>query len=155
MRTFSNIKGMPVHSQETGKKLGTVESLCITDSGQIKGVFIDVEGFFKRDRFIPMEAINAVGRDSLVVLGTSFPIAKEGLLEGQSTEDTIGKSLYSTEGNQLGLITDVYVKDNLEIISGYEVSNGFFADVTEGKQTFFNTSACSISDDAVMIKLQS
>ncbi|WLR49958.1 PRC-barrel domain-containing protein [Bacillus tianshenii] len=156
MRTFSSIRGLPVFLQQTGAKIGVIEEVCIDEAGNVKGFIIDVEGFLKRDRYLPFEKVSAVGRDGIIVAYTQSAFHRPVLQPNEHhlhdpKKGVWGKSLYTTEGEKLGMIADVYFQEELGKITGYQVSDGFFADVTEGKKRIPAYSTCSIGEEAVFI----
>ena len=42
--------------------------------------------------------------------------------------------MISEEGEPLGFLKDVYFQEEVGTIVGYEITDGFFSDITEGKQ---------------------
>ena len=65
-----------------------------------------------------------------------------------------GKMLISRSGEALGLLKDVYFSEELGTIVGYEVSDGFFAEITEGKQVIQSEAPPAIGKDAIIIDVK-
>lgn len=62
----------------------------------------------------------------------------------------LGKPMVTYNGENIGLLEDVYIQENLGTIVGYEVSDGFFADISEGRKVLENTSI-SIGEDTIVV----
>lgn len=155
MRTFASIKGLPVFIQQSGAKAGVIEELCLDEYGNVYGFIIDVEGFLKRDRYLPLSQIHVIGEDGVIIANEKAFLTKPSQSHIRCLHDSkkgiCGKSLYTTQGQRLGIVADVYFQEHLGKITGYEVSDGFFADLTEGKKVIPVQSSCSIGEEAVFI----
>ena len=46
----------------------------------------------------------------------------------------LGRMMISEEGERLGFLEDVYFMEEVGTIIGYEISDGFFSDIMEGKR---------------------
>lgn len=153
MRTFSVVKDLPVIDGETGKVLGKIIDLRFTSSGAIKGFIMDGKGVFERARYIPLDAIEAVGSDCVIISDPSLLGHDTSSSEGYSlyTHRRIaGKPVFTSSGEKLGLLEDVYFHEQLGKIEGYEISAGFFADLTEGKKRI-DTAPLTIGEEAIII----
>jgi uncharacterized protein YrrD len=156
LRTFSSVKGLSVFDVETGQELGVVEDLCFQPEGEIQGVVMDIKGFLKRDKIIPIPSIASFGPDGLMVSkGLEFkPKTKEHRSIQHSHKGIIGKPLLTAEGEKLGLIEDVYFKEEVGTIIGYEVTDGFFADMTEGRKVIKTKSPAVIGETSIVVDLK-
>ncbi|WP_246940688.1 PRC-barrel domain-containing protein [Bacillus pinisoli] len=154
MRTFSLLKGQPVFDSVTGKTIGVVSDLQVSDEGSIEAVIVDVKGFFERDRFIHFNDILSFGKDGVMInketLHTGFTKTNHYLCHHHGL---LGQLLYTTEGEKLGIVDDVYFDENLGTIVGYEVSEGFFADLSEGKRVINSKHPLQFGEDIVMIEI--
>jgi uncharacterized protein YrrD len=153
LRTFSLVKGLPVYEQETGKMLGKVSDLCFTNTGKIEGLIMECKKFFERCRYIPMSAITAIGTDGVIV-AVSSAIQHVNLSEQSYSLYThrgiAGKPVITSKGEKLGLLDDVYFHEHLGTIEGYEITEGFFADVTEGKKRI-QTVPLTVGEEAIIV----
>lgn len=155
MRTFSLLKGLPVFETKTGENLGEVYDLCLSDSGSIEGILLKKGAIFKRTFFIKIEDVSSFGQDGIMIEEASIiqpanhPINH--IFEGR--EKLVGKPLLSSEGEHLGLLNDVYFQEELGTIVGYECSDGFFADITEGKRVIKTNEPPKIGKDAIIVSV--
>jgi len=63
------------------------------------------------------------------------------------------KPLLSSEGQKLGLLEDVYFTEEVGTIIGYEVTDGFFADITEGKKVIKTNEPLKIGEDVIVVSI--
>ena len=66
----------------------------------------------------------------------------------------IGKSLFTKEGEQLGLLEDVYFLEEVGTIVGYKCSDGFFSDILEGKRVVESDEPPAIGKDAIIVNVK-
>lgn len=153
MRTFSLVKGQPVFNRQNGTKIGEVCDLWITDTGVVKGLLIKNGSFFKQTAFLSIEKVSSFGSDGIMVDGSSqlekLKIVPEYTLAHHKS--LVGKMLFSKEGDALGILEDVYFQEELGTIVGYEVTDGFFTDITEGKQVINTQMPPAIGKDAIIV----
>jgi uncharacterized protein YrrD len=62
-----------------------------------------------------------------------------------------GRMLISKSGESLGLLRDVYFQEEVGTIVGYEITDGFFTDITEGKQVIETDLPPAIGKDAIIV----
>jgi uncharacterized protein YrrD len=158
VRTFSSIKGLPVYDKSSGKELGKVLDLCFDKKGTVNGLMMDTKGLLKKNKLIPLSEISSFGLDGIMVANDLDEERMTEKLMGlhflESGQDRIiGKPLVTTEGDKLGLVEDVYFKEELGTIIGYEVTDGFFADMTEGRKIFKSSNPLTIGENIVIVDL--
>lgn len=155
MRTFTLLKGQPVFETKTGAKIGEVTDLWITNDGTVKGLMIKKGVFFKQTYFLDIHEISSFGWDGVM-------IEDHGSLEKLKTspEYTLthqhslnGKMLLSKSGESLGLLKDVYFHEELGTIVGYEITDGFFSDIVDGKQVIKSEEPPAIGKDAIIVEV--
>jgi uncharacterized protein YrrD len=153
LRTFALLKGQPVFESKTGSKIGEVTDLCITNDGVVKGLLVKKGVFFKQSYFLDIQDVLSFGWDGVM-------IEENDSLERLKTnpEHTLyhqhslnGKMLISKSGESLGLLEDVYFHEELGTIVGYEITDGFFSDITEGKQIIQSEKPPAIGKDAIIV----
>ncbi|OIJ07686.1 hypothetical protein BKP35_18580 [Anaerobacillus arseniciselenatis] len=158
MRTFSVLQGLSVVSLKTGEEIGKVIDLLFRETN-VEGLIVDKNGWLNRHLFVPLKEIHAVGHDAIVINDVErltaydkkqFPF--HSLHHG--SKHIAGKTLMSTEGEKLGLVEDVYFNENLGNIVGYEVTDGFIADIKEGKQVLKTSSPLIVGDELLVIDLE-
>ncbi|MRX71370.1 photosystem reaction center subunit H [Bacillus lacus] len=155
MRTFKHIKGMAVYEQHTAAMLGRVIDFCISSDGSVLGLLMNSKGLFKPHRLIPAGAITGSGEDCIVIVSEDELLPaphSQGIYYFESHHSLQNKYVLSTEGEHLGMLENVYFSDHLARIEAYELTNGFFADLSEGKILLnAQEQTLSVSRDAIMI----
>ncbi len=137
MRTFSDVKGLPIYEQTTGKAVGTIADIWFTSHGTVKGLVAERGGLFGRRRYLPLSAVQSLQNDKVIIHDADsfqpFPSAESGhSLYGE--RGLAGSMVVAANGKAIGLLDDVYFDGQLGKIDGYEISEGFFSDLTEGKK---------------------
>lgn len=154
LRTLSLLKGLPVYEKSTGEKLGEVFDLSLSDDARVEGVLLRKGIVFKRNLLIPFQSIDSFGVDGIMVEDSAvFQPADDSYHIFEGKEKLVGKPLLSSAGEQLGLLEDVYFQEELGTIVGYECSDGFFADITEGKRVVKTNLPPTIGKDAIIVNI--
>lgn len=153
MRTFSLLKGQPIYDQKSGLKIGEVCDLCITNSGMVQGLLVKKGVLFKQTNFLPIAKVASFGWDGIMIDGTNklekLETDPEYTFDHQRSIK--GKMLISKSGEALGLLKDVYFLEEMGTIVGYEVTDGFFSDISEGKQVIKPEVPPAIGKDAIIV----
>ena len=111
MRTFSKLKGLPVYSNSNADLLGHIADLCLSSNGSVIGLMMEGKGLFNRDRFVPIESIQALGENGVMVEDKNKLISIQNMRANYSYNtygDIRYKSVFTREGQKLGLLEDVY-----------------------------------------------
>lgn len=158
LRTFSSIKDLPVYDKRTGKELGKVLDLCFDKTGTVKGFMMDTKGLLKKNKLIPYSQISSLGIDGVMLSNEPKNDQISGKLIGlhlleNGDERIIGKPIVTTEGEKLGLVEDVYFMEELGTIIGYEVTDGFFADMSEGRKVYQSKQPLTIGENILIVDL--
>jgi uncharacterized protein YrrD len=158
LRTFSLLKDLPVYDEKSAEELGRVSDLCITSDGKVNALIMKGKGLFERDRVVPIESISSIGDDGVMVSDRTLLE----LLDNEADTPTyflhthhglFRKPLLSSEGQKLGLLEDVYFTEEVGTIIGYEVTDGFFADITEGKKVIKTNEPLKIGEDVIVVSI--
>lgn len=158
LRTFSLLKGLPVIEINSGAKIGEVCDISITDNGRVKGLLIRKGALFKKTFIIDVKDVSSFGWDGVMIEDQS--VLKQ--LE-KSTADNYtfvsgnrltGRMLMTKEGQRLGLLEDVYFHEEVGTIVGYELSDGFFSDMMEGKRVVKAEMPPAIGKDAIIVNVK-
>lgn len=158
MRTFSIIKGVPVLTLNDGEIIGKVIDILF-DETKVVGLLIDKKGWLNHHLFVPLNNIKAIGQDALVIEDekelTVYDKQKHlqffSLFNGPKR--IVGKTIMTTEGETMGLVEDVYFHEKTGNIVGYEVTDGFIADIREGKRVLKTSFPLTIGEDVLVIEL--
>ncbi|MFD1781183.1 PRC-barrel domain-containing protein [Fredinandcohnia salidurans] len=158
MRTFSLLKDLPVYDEKSAEELGRVSDLCLTSDGKVNALIMKGKGLFERNRVVPIESISSIGDDGVMVSDRTLLE----LLDNEADTPTyflhthhglFRKPLLSSEGQKLGLLEDVYFTEEVGTIIGYEVTDGFFADITEGKKVIKTNEPLKIGEDVIVVSI--
>lgn len=157
LRTFSKLKGLPVYCCHNATILGHITNLCLSSKGFIFGLMMEGKGFFHRDKFIPIHSIYSIGENGVMVEQIETLLSIQDMKKQytyNTYHDLENKAVLTKEGNKLGLLEDVYFSEKLGTIEAYELTDGFFADIAEGKKVVkASGEPFSISKDAIVIDL--
>lgn len=155
LRTFSLLKGVPAQLPN-GETIGIVQDVCISPRGEVSDLVLKERGFFGRRLRMPFSDVLAFGSSRIMISkGTSPERYKERL-----HEYTMGlsrpidkKKVLSSFGEELGLLEDVYFSEKLGTIVGYELTDGFFSDITSGKRIVQSSLCPQIREDAIIVSV--
>ncbi|WP_078432424.1 PRC-barrel domain-containing protein [Metabacillus halosaccharovorans] len=157
MRTFSKLKGLPVYCNNDATIQGHVTNLCLSSKGFIFGLMMEGKGLFHRDKFIPIHSIYSIGENGVMVEQLDSLLSIQDMKKHYTYNtylDLENKAVLTKEGNKLGLLEDVYFSEKLGTIEAYELTDGFFADIAEGKKVVkASGEPFLISKDAIVIDL--
>lgn len=158
LRTFTLLKDLPVYNEQAGEILGRITDICITNDGKVSGFLVKGKGLFEKNRLIPIECISSIGNDGVMVANGEMLER----LDGESEKTTyflhshhglFQKPILTSEGEKLGLLEDVYFTEELGTIIGYEITDGFFADITEGKKVVKTKQPITVGEDVIVIDI--
>jgi uncharacterized protein YrrD len=156
LRTFSLLKGLPIIEIKKGKKIGEVCDLNISSSGQVKGLIVKKNGLFKKSHMIDVQNVSSFGWDGVMIEDSQSlePLHNHPEYTLHHHHRLQGKTVMTSEGEKLGILEDVYFMEELGTIVGYEISDGFFSDITEGKQVVKTSESPAIGEDAIIVKVK-
>lgn len=157
MRTLSRVKGLPVYELASGQKLGEVCDVSISSNGSVVGLLVKKGAFIKKMCQVKVSRVASFGNDGVMVKDMSAlePLETEPEYTFEHHESLAGKKLLTKEGEQLGLLEDVYFIEELGTIVGYELTDGFFSDLTNGKRVVNSIGPPAIGKDAIIVTVKS
>jgi uncharacterized protein YrrD len=155
LRTFSLLKGLPVFEVKSGNKIGEVCDLCISGNGRVKGLLLKKGAFFKQTFFLNIQDVTSFGWDGIMIndIGKLDSIKKTPEYTFIHNHSLSGKMIYSHDGESLGLLKDVYFLEEMGTIVGYEITDGFFSDISEGKRVIQALEPATIGKDAIIVNV--
>ncbi len=155
LRKSQDVIGLPVIQVNTGQRLGVVRDLLFDEQQILRGVLLENGGWVRRGSFIPSERIASFGADAVIVDSEEavLPLDEEqqrwiGLLSGQ--RKLKGRQVMMANGEELGIVEDVYFKEDLGTLVGYELSDGFLADIREGRKVLQPTDQLTWGEDVLI-----
>jgi uncharacterized protein YrrD len=133
--------GLPVIIQGTGKKVGIVRELQLSDdTNTITGFYVSGNRFTKKSGLIPFKYIHSVDSHGIII----SPDFLDGMQKLPTAENSIepelliGTSLIHQDGRELGKIADILVDLKNGRVAGVEISEGFIDDLVDGRSLLPN-----------------
>jgi uncharacterized protein YrrD len=160
LRKAKDIIGMPVIEIAGGKQLGYVKDIALDSDWTVQAVVVDTKNWFSGPKVVTCGSIVAFGDDAVTV-------QSDGCLETLETPDgwryldsgderVKGKPIMTINGLQLGVVEDVYFEEKLgKKIIGYELTDGFISDITEGRKHLPAPASVTWGEDAIIVPLHS
>lgn len=151
-----DVIGLPVIEIRKGKKLGKCRDLLIDGKGNVAGLLLESKRWFQRQKYIPTQAVTSFGEESLTVADADVIERLEsstGFTTLTSGRHRIKDMPVTTEtGQPLGVVTDVYFANQSgNKIIGYELSDGFIADLKAGRKWMPVSEPPFMGDDALVL----
>ncbi|MEK3890627.1 PRC-barrel domain-containing protein [Bacillus sp. FSL K6-3431] len=155
LRTFSLLKGMPVYGEQ-GDILGEVCDICICENGKVSAFLLQGKGLIGKKFRLPMEQVFSFGENGIKISdqgGLSTYKENEGEFTMHHAQSISKKNTLSNDGEQLGLLDDVYFLEEVGTIVGYELTDGFFSDIAQGKRVIRTPNPPQIGKDAMIVSV--
>src|SRR3712207_6489344 len=138
MRKGSDLIGKPIVSFDDGSEIETIQDLVFDqNNNQLLGFVVDEGGWFSGARVLPLNRVQALGPDTVIVPDKKAVIPADAdptfrrILERNNVLK--GTKIVTTDGKDLGTLTDLYFDEKTGMVEGYEASGGIFADAVNGK----------------------
>ncbi|MCQ6273581.1 PRC-barrel domain-containing protein [Bacillus sp. V3B] len=157
MRTFSLLKGLPIFELKTGSKIGEVCDLNISNNGLVRGLLVKKGVFFKKTYVINVKNVSSFGFDGVMIEDREVlkPLTEHKEFTFENRRDRLfGRMMMTNEGERLGMLEDVYFLEEAGTIVGYELSDGFFSDIMEGKRVVKTDEPPAIGKDAIIVNVK-
>ncbi len=156
MRKGTDVIGLPVYTRSQGEEKESVKDIIFDHkSNQILALVLDDGGWFSDARVVRWADIQSIGPDAVIipsddviVRADSTSEVKAVLEEGNVLKDT---QILTTEGRDLGSMTDVYFHEDTGALTGYEVSGGLFSDAASGRSYVPALHALTVGQDAAFV----
>lgn len=156
MRTFSLLKGKPVYDKG-GERIGEVCDICIGEEGLVTDLLLLAKGLIGKKYRLPIQSVTSFGNDGVMIDGKNS-LVKYDELDDEFTmhhhQPLSKKNTLSQQGDKLGLLDDVYFMEEVGTIVGYELTDGFFSDITEGKRVVRTAKPPEIGKDAMIVSVK-
>jgi uncharacterized protein YrrD len=137
MRKGKKLIGKPVLSLGEGLRIGEVKDVVLgRDNDSVVGLLVDEGGLFGSAQVIPIEEIEAFGRDAVVVTDRDSVRAAGEVPEIKEILDRrtslIGTKVYTETGDHQGSINDIYFEESTGRVTALEITGGALADAATG-----------------------
>ncbi|WP_071460228.1 PRC-barrel domain-containing protein [Bacillus massilinigeriensis] len=155
MRTFSVLRGLPVVDAVTGEKIGTISDLSVSENNRVEKLLIKTGNIFSNPVSIVMNDVISIQESLIIVDGSRIQNADKlpGEYTLQNGDCLLGRMLFTNAGDELGLLEDVYFMEEMGTIVGYELTDGFFSDISEGKRLVKPRGPTVIEKDAIFVNV--
>lgn len=141
MRRAQDLMGLPVIDRTTGRRLGVVKDVLLSEGKQAAAIVLETRSWLSSLRYIDWERVESFGDDAVTVPDANAIRSGEDGRIGEPIALRCGKRkmqglpLMTVQGDQLGTVEDVYFDEKMDKrVIGFELSEGFWADVTEGRK---------------------
>lgn len=156
MRKGSDVIGIAVVTYDTGQKIERIRDLIFDQKqNQLLGFLVEEKGLFRDAKVIPLQEVQAIGLDAIVVhsqesvIGADrIPAIKEIL---HHNNVLMGTRILTTTGIDLGGLVDLFFDEHSGLVEGYEVSGGVFADAYSGRSFVPAPETLKIGDDVAFV----
>lgn len=133
----SELIGRPIVAFDTGEQIDTIRDLVFDQSmGLLLGFIVDDGGLIRNPRVLPLNSIQSVGPDAVIVpsKGAVIPINKVPDIQRvlKSNHVLRGTKIVTVDGRDFGTLTDLYFDEQSGAIEGYEIRGGAFAGTVAG-----------------------
>jgi uncharacterized protein YrrD len=156
LKRVRDVIGLPVIELERGKEVGYAHDFLFNEQMRWIGILLGETSFLKQGKYIPAEAVCAIGADCVTVIRqqavisfSSFPSDWIGIQTGPFPVQ--GKTFVTKKGEHLGFVEDVYFLLESGKIVGYELSNGILSDIVDGRTIIRCTECLKMGEDAVIV----
>ena len=150
MRCTREIIGLPILDLNNGDQVGWVKDVIFDQNKDVvAGIILEGGHLFKSNKGIPRQALVSVGKDAITVSNTSL---KE--IVGLKWSQKVGNQVYTQGGDTRGTIEDIFLDDAAEQIVGFEISDGLFADLMEGRGAIFKQHVMVDGKDILIVDNQ-
>ncbi|WP_409341598.1 PRC-barrel domain-containing protein [Paenibacillus sp. MBLB4367] len=159
LRKAYDILGLPVIEVNHGKRLGTAKDFWLDAEMHAQGVVLETKNWFTAARYIDWDDVVSFGEDAITVQGDwvlrDWEEAPDHICLVNGKRKLKGTPVLTVNGLQLGMVEDVYFSENMgKPIIGYELSDGFLTDVTEGRKWLPAPEKSTFGDDVLLVPVQ-
>ena len=152
MRTFTFIKDMPVFEKESGTIVGHVCDISISASGKVTGLLVKKNKLFHPLFFLDINDLHCSEDGILIKNINSLKKPLEPPVNTFLHQNSLtGKWIKNQKGETVGLLKDVYFLEEMGTIVGYEYTDGFFSDLSEGTRILQSVIPPAIGKDAIIV----
>jgi uncharacterized protein YrrD len=156
MRKGSDLIGKPVVTFDTGEQIDRIQDLIFDqNSNQLLGFLVDEGGWFSSARVLPLQHVQSIGPDAVIVPAKSAVVSASSVPEInrilERNNVLKGTKIMTTDGRDLGTMADLYFDERTGVVEGYEVSGGLFADAYSGRSFVPAPQTLKIGEDVAFV----
>lgn len=156
MRSGCDAVGAQVVDIESAKLVGRVVDMLFDGEGCLQGILLVKKHWFGKLPFLPVSSIRSLGDGWVTITGSVQYVNGDDIADAyslvQGNKRMVGLPVVTANGKEIGLLEDVYIHDQLGKIVAYEVSDGFFADLMEGRTIIERPDLVVFSPDVFIVQ---
>jgi uncharacterized protein YrrD len=159
LRKAKDICGLPVIEVSGGRRLGVIRDIVIDRDGTASGLVVETEMMFSSAHWIAWHRVLAFGDDAVTITDEEAvqPLSdKTGhFFVQQECPKLTGLPVMTRNGQQLGIVTDVYFSKEMDKrIIGFELSEGFLSDLKEGRKWLPAPREATWGEDVILVPVR-
>ncbi len=156
MRKGSDLIGKPVVSFDTGEQFERIQDVVFDQqNNELLGFVVAEGGWFSTARVLPLSGVQAIGPDAVIVPSKNVIISSDSDQRFRSilAHNNVlkGTKIVTTDGRDLGTLTDLYFDEHNGTVEGYEASGGLFADSYTGRSFIPAPHTLKIGEDVAFV----
>lgn len=157
MRKGKSVIGKEILSLAEGVKLDKVNDLVVEPGGQrVVALVVSEGGFMSSSKVVPIVQVASFGKDAVVIESSDSIISAsaepelEAIVAGD--DRILGKTVYTTTGDDQGSIADIYFEESTGAVVGYEITGGMLGDAARGRSYLATDEITAIGNDVIYVE---
>jgi uncharacterized protein YrrD len=154
----TKVIGLKVITRDKGEQIDTVDDILYSSvDHRVHGLLVNSGGLFGEAKVIPIEDVNSIGENAIIV------DSKENLHHAKELPETLSRLAksdnYLTEtkivtetGDELGTISDLNFNEETGEVESFEVSQGALKNVGTGIKTILPQDIITVGKDATIVR---
>jgi uncharacterized protein YrrD len=156
LRKARDLVGLPIVDAQQGEHVGEVRDVLFSQQGEMYALLVEKSGLLAAAKILTRKSIRSIGQDAILIPARSMIEEwrdETGLIRSLIEGDLhfAGKDVITQGGNLFGTVEDVYLDDELRTIVGYEISEGFIADLKEGRKVLPAHPGIMVGADSLLV----
>lgn len=137
LKKYSDVLGLPVISALDGMKIGTLKDVAFRrDNKGVVAFIIEKGSHAIKGNVILLRDVRSLGNDALIIGNTdcllNYKTFKK-TCEMQGKTQLRGFKIYTNEGNDIGIVQDIFFDYKTGKVEGVQVSDGLVQDILMGR----------------------
>ncbi len=156
MRKGNDVIGKVIVTYDTGKRIEHVQDLIFDQKrNRLLGFLVREKGFFRSAKVLPLQEVQVIGSDAIVVHSSESVVTADQMPEIKEilhhNNILSGTKILTTDGLDLGTMSDLFFDEVTGAIEGYEASGGLFADAYSGRSFVPAPETLKIGEDVAFV----
>lgn len=138
LNRYSEVLGLPVVCADSGGKAGVIKDIIFCpENREVCAFLLEQKGFEIKKKVVRLKDVFSLGSDAAIIdnSGCVEELGKSSFKEKFKDEGGIlGLKIFTREGSELGMVKDVLFDWKTGRIEGFEISDGIFQDLVQGRK---------------------